>query len=557
MERKPWLAQYPSETQASLKYPSIPLPQFLKDTAEKFPGKEAMRFMGKSIRYDELWKSVLIFAGALRASGVQKGDRVAIMLPNCPQAVISYYGVLYVGAVVVQTNPLYMERELAYQLNDSGAKVMVCLDLVYPKVNNIKKETDLSNVIVTRIQDYLPMVKKLLYPFAMKKTGGLITLAKDGEFVHWNELMQMAATSDEAVAIDPHEDLALLQYTGGTTGVPKGVMLTHANLVANVCQCHAWFYKTKIGSEKFLAVVPFFHVYGMTVAMNLSIHLAGCLIMLPKFDVRQLFKTIQKEKPTIFPGAPTMYIGIVNHPELKNFDISSIQACISGSAPLPVEIQEKFEELTGGKLVEGYGLTECSPVTHANPIWGKRKFGSIGLPWPDTEAKIVDSDSEEDIPIGKIGELVVRGPQVMKGYWKRPEDTLQVLKEGWLYTGDMAYMDEEGYFYIVDRKKDVIIAGGFNIYPREIEEVLFEHVAVAEAAVIGVPDPYRGETVKAFVVLKEGAKVSEDELNQFCRSRLASYKVPRIYVFLDELPKNLIGKVLRRMLADQSKETEV
>ena len=353
--------------------------------------------------------------------------------------------------------------------------------------------------------------------------------------------------------IDAHtEDIALLQYTGGTTGFPKGVMLTHRNLVANVTMCSAWLYKCKRGEEIMLGVIPFFHVYGVTTVMILSVMQAYKMILLPKFNVETTLKTIHKERPTLFPGAPTIYIGILNYPKLSRYDLSSIDSCLSGSAPLPVEVQEEFEEATGGKLVEGYGLTESAPITHANFLWDRpRKKGSVGVPWPDTEARILSLETNEPLPPGEIGEIVVKGPQVMNGYWNRPEETEQVFKEGWLLTGDLGYMDEDGYFYVVDRKKDMIIAGGFNVYPREVEEILYEHPDVQEVVVVGIADPYRGETVKAYIVRKEGSLVSEQELNEFSRKHLAPYKVPRKYEFRHELPKTVIGKILRRVLIEE------
>ena len=348
------------------------------------------------------------------------------------------------------------------------------------------------------------------------------------------------------------EDIALLQYTGGTTGLPKGVILTHRNLISNVTMCSAWLYKCKRGEEIMLGVIPFFHVYGVTTVMILSVMQAYKMVLLPKFDVETTLKTIHKQRPTLFPGAPTIYIGILNFPKLSRYDLSSIDSCLSGSAPLPVEVQEEFEEATGGKLVEGYGLTESAPITHANFLWDRpRKKGSVGVPWPDTDARILSLETGESLPPGEIGEIVVKGPQVMSGYWNHPEETEKVLKEGWLLTGDLGYMDEEGYFYVVDRKKDMIIAGGFNVYPREVEEVLYEHPDVQEAVVVGIPDPYRGETVKAYIVRKEGSFISEQELNEFSRKHLAPYKVPRKYEFRHELPKTVIGKILRRALIDE------
>lgn len=551
---KPWIASYPQEIPASLEYPRVPLTHFLEQAVKEFPNNIALHYMGKRLTFSELLNQSYQFAHALVKRGVKKGDRVAVMLPNCPQAVIAFYGALFAGAVVVQTNPLYTERELTHQLADSGAETIVTLDLLFNRVMKVKPDTAVKNVIVTSVGDYLPFIKKLFYPFVQRKQGQNPQVQYGNGVESFLSLVKESAPTPMKMDIDPEKDLALLQYTGGTTGVAKGVMLSHKNLVANATQCKAILYKLRPGKEKILGALPFFHVYGMTTVMNMGILLAGETILIPRFDVKQILEAIHKEKPTLFPGAPTMYIALINHPDLKNYNLSSIEACISGSAPLPVEVQQRFEELTGGKLVEGYGLTESSPVTHANLIWGKRVSGSIGLPWPDTDCQIVDPGSGEELPLGQVGELAVKGPQVMLGYWNRPEETSATLRDGWLLTGDMAYMDEHGYFYIVDRKKDMIIAGGYNIYPREVEEVLFEHPAILEAAVVGVPDPYRGETVKAFVVKKKDTDVTEDELNQFCRKRLAAYKVPRLYEFREDLPKTMVGKVLRRHLQEESKK---
>ncbi|UFJ43321.1 long-chain-fatty-acid--CoA ligase [Brevibacillus humidisoli] len=551
---KPWIASYPVEVPASLEYPRVSLTYFLEQSAREFPHNHALYFMGRRITYAELLSLSYRFAHALIRRGVKKGDRVAIMLPNSPQAVISYYGALFAGAVVVQTNPLYTERELIHQISDSGAEVIVTLDLLFSRIMNVKSSTSLRRVIVTGMGEYLPALKRLVYPLVQRKQGQRPQVAYGNGVEAFSALMDEGDTSPVRVEIDPEEDLALLQYTGGTTGTAKGVMLTHQNLIANAVQTFAIIYKLKKGQEKILGALPLFHVYGMTTVMNLGIQMAAEIQLIPRFDVKEILKTIHHAKPTLFPGAPTMYIALINHPELKKYDLSSIKACVSGSAPLPLEVQQRFEELTGGRLVEGYGLTESSPVTHSNPLWGHRISGSIGLPWPDTDCRIVDPATGEVLPQGEVGELAVKGPQVMRGYWNRPEDTAAVLQDGWLLTGDMAYMDEKGYFYIVDRKKDMIIAGGYNIYPREVEEVLFEHPAVQEAAVVGVPDPYRGETVKAFVVVKPGQTASEEELDAHCRKRLAAYKVPRIYEYRSELPKTMVGKVLRRQLQEESRQ---
>ncbi|MGG3886399.1 long-chain-fatty-acid--CoA ligase [Brevibacillus panacihumi] len=551
---KPWIASYPPETAPSLEYPRVSLTHFLEQSAATYPDNNAIYFMGKRITYRELLDLSYQFANGLIKRGVKKGDRVAIMLPNVPQTVICYYGALFAGATVVMTNPLYTERELIHQLNDSGAETIITLDLLYKRVTSVRSSTPLKRLIITSIGDYLPFFKRMLYPLVQKKDGHNPQVTYGSDVEPFLSIVKESANSPVKIEVDPEHDIALLQYTGGTTGVAKGVMLTHANLIANAVQCKAVLYKLKMGRDRILGALPLFHVYGMTTVMNKGISIAAEIILVPKFDVKQMLELISKTKPTLFPGAPTMYIGLINHPDLHKYDLSSIEACVSGSAPLPVEVKNRFEELTGGKLVEGYGLTEASPVTHSNPIWGRSITGSIGLPWPDTDSRVLDPSTGEELPTGQIGELAVKGPQVMVGYWNRPEDTAAVLKDGWLLTGDMGYMDEDGYFYIVDRKKDMIIAGGFNIYPREVEEVLFEHPAVQEAAVIGVPDPYRGETVKAFVVLKQGMEASEEELEKHCREKLAAYKIPRLYEFRSELPKTMVGKVLRRQLQEEDKK---
>ncbi|WP_142344295.1 long-chain-fatty-acid--CoA ligase [Bacillus cereus] len=550
---KPWLQSYPEEIPGTISYDIQPLHGYLEKMASRYPEKKALHFLGKDVTFSDFHDKVKKFANYLQRLGVEKGDRVAIMLPNCPQSVIGYYGTLLAGGIVVQTNPLYTERELEYQLHDSGAKVILCLDLVFPRVTNVQKATRLEHIIVTRIADFLPFPKNLLYPFVQKKQTNLVVNVSESETIHLWKSVERESIANVEVPCDPENDLALLQYTGGTTGFPKGVMLTHKNLVSNTLMGAHWLYNCKEGEEVILGVLPFFHVYGMTAVMNLSIMQGYKMVLIPKFDMKMVFEAIKKHKVTLFPGAPTIYIALLNSPLLKEYDISSIEACISGSAPLPVEVQEEFERVTGGKLVEGYGLTESSPVTHGNFLWEKRVPGSIGVPWPDTEAIIMSLETGEALPPGEIGEIVVKGPQIMKGYWNKPEETAAVLQDGWLHTGDVGYMDEDGFFYVKDRKKDMIVASGFNVYPREVEEVLYEHEKVQEVVTIGVPDPYRGETVKAFVVLKEGAECTEEELDKFARKYLAAYKVPKVYEFRSELPKTTVGKILRRVLIDEEK----
>lgn len=547
VEEKPWLKNYPDEIPTHINYEEKPLHNFLIESGLKHAKKKALHFLGKELTFEEVLIEAKKTAHFLQQNGLKKGDRVASMLPNCPQAVITYYGTLMAGGIVIQVNPLYTERELEHQLQDSGAKVIVCLDILVPRVNKVRDNTDLEHVIVSAIKDYLPFPKKLVYPFIQKRQHKMSVNVVETETTHlWNKMIANTTANYQEIEIDPHVDVALIQYTGGTTGRPKGVMLTHFNLVANVNMTTSWMYKLEENKESVLGVLPFFHVYGMTTVMNLSIMFGAKMILMPQFNATEILKTIEKLKPTLFPGAPTIYIGLLNHPDINKYDLSSVKACISGSAPLPLDVQEKFEKITGGRLVEGYGLTESSPVTHANLVWDKRVNGSIGLPWPDTDAKIVDTITHTEVPIGESGELVVKGPQVMKGYWKNKEETEKVLKNGWLFTGDIGYMTEDGYFYVIDRQGDMIIAGGYNIYPREVEEVLFEHESIQEAAVVGVSDSYRGETVMALVVLKEGHQVTEKELNKFTRKSLASYKIPRIYQFVDELPKTTVGKVLKK-----------
>ncbi len=560
--QRPWLKHYPEEIPHTLNYPDQSIVQFLLDAVLRYPEHTAIHFLGKQISYRQLHDEAVRLAKGLLALGIEEGDRVAIMLPNCPQAVAAYYGVLLAGAIVVQTNPLYVERELEQQLADSGAVAILTVDLLYPRLARVRGKQpeagavpQLRSVIVTSIKDGLPFPKNLLYPIKQRKEGFKADIPYGSYgIVAYRKLLTLGLAEAELPSPARGKGLAALQYTGGTTGTPKGVMLTHRNLVANALQTVAWCYRTEEGKERFLAALPLFHVFGLTVLMNMAVLRAGTLILLPRFEAEAVIQTIGKQKPTIFPGAPTMYVALLHHKAAARSDLSSINACISGSAALPLEVQEQFERITGGKLVEGYGLTEAAPVTHCNPIWGKRKIGTIGLPFPDTEAAIIDPVTGQRLPAGELGELVVRGPQVMLGYWNKPAETAAVLQEGWLRTGDLATMDEEGYFTIKDRLKDVIIAGGFNIYPREVEEALFEHPAVKEAAVIGVKDAYRGETVKAFIVFKEGWTVSSMQLDQWCRARLAPFKVPQHYSFRESLPKTMIGKVLRRKLQEEEED---
>ncbi len=456
------------------------------------------------------------------------------------------------GAVIVQTNPIYTERELHIQLVDCGATTLITLDLLMPRVVKAIEGTAVKNVIVTSLSDGLPFPKNVLYPIKRRKEYPDLKVkykAAKG-ILRWSSVLRRGKETEICEEMESGTELAMIQYTGGTTGKPKGVMLTHANLLANTIQVAVWCYRMEQGKERYLAALPMFHVFGLTVLLNQAVYKAGTLLLVPRFDPKMVLETIRRRKPTVFPGAPTMYIALLNHPLTQEGDLGSVRICVSGAAPLPRDVQEKFERQSGGRLIEGYGLTEASPVSHCNPIWGYRKSGSIGVPLPDTDVRIVGEDSLDPLPVGEIGELVIRGPQVMTGYWNRPEETEAALQDGWLRTGDLGTMDEEGFFTIMDRKKDIILAGGFNVYPREVEEILFEHPAVKEASVMGVPDEYRGETVKAYIVLKEGWQVSEMQLDRWCRDRLAAYKVPKQYEFRESLPLSIIGKVLRRKLRD-------
>ncbi|MCL7453191.1 MAG: long-chain fatty acid--CoA ligase [Anaerolineae bacterium] len=562
---RPWLAYYDEGVPASIDYPEVALDRLLADAAAEHPDHPAIIFGGRvggrildqALTYQQLDRSVTQLAAGLQGLGVKPGDRVAIMMPNCPQFVISFYGILRAGGVAVPCNFLYSAEEIEHQLSDAGAEVLIVLSAFYQKVHSVRAQTPLRHVIVTNIKEYFPTLLRLLFTVAKEKKEGHYTELAPGEDDHW---FQSLLSEARGRALTPVErgpaDTGCLLYTGGTTGVPKGAQLTHRNLVSNAVAGLAWSHSQE-ATDITIGALPLFHSYGMTSVMNMGIAGALTMVLIPNpRDVLHIMGSIAKHRATFYPAVPTMYVAINNHPQVKEFDLSSVNVCLSGAAPLPGEVQEKFQDLTGSKLVEAYGLTETTPATHVNPI-NRNKIGFIGVPWPDTDARIVDAETgDEELPVGDIGELVIQGPQVMKGYWQQPTETANVLREHpglgpglWLHTGDIARMDEEGYFQIVDRKKDMIICGGFNVYPRDVEEVLFQHPAVAEAAVIGVPDEYRGETVKAFVVLREGMSATAEEIIAFCGEHLAKYKVPSSIAFRDELPKSAVGKVLRRELA--------
>ncbi|MDF2626721.1 MAG: long-chain fatty-acid-CoA ligase [Symbiobacteriaceae bacterium] len=544
---RPWLKAYPAGVRPHLEYPQVPAYHYLFEQIRQYPDRTALLFFGKKVSYKQLGEQIDRFAqGLIKRMGVRKGDRVGIILPNCPQNVIATVGCQRAGAIPVQFNPMYVSREIAYQVRDAGCKIMITLDLFWPKV---KEAGGAEAYVVTGMPDYLPFPLNFLFPLKTKapKVGA-------DEAVRFMDLLKEDASTFKPVGVKWTEEPAVLMYTGGTTGTSKGVMLTHYNLAANIAQIKEWLQRPENGHDTVLVVLPMFHSYGMTAALGYALATGSTCILVPKFDAKEILKLIQKYRPNSFPGVPTIYTALLHDPDITKYDLSSVEFCVSGAAPLPVELMQKFEQVTGSSILEGYGLTETSPVTHSNPMKGRRVPGSVGLPYADTDVRIIDLETGEDVPLGQEGEVLLRGPQVMKGYWNKPEETAEILKDGWLYTGDIGKMDEDGYLYIVDRKKDMIIAGGFNIYPREIDEILFQHPAVLEACSVGLSDEYRGETVKAFVVLKPGATATEQEILDFCKERLAAYKRPKAVEFIEALPKSTVGKVLRRVLAEREKE---
>ncbi len=551
--KQPWERFYDAEVLRHYAPPTGTIVDNFRETVDKFPGKDFTLFQGATIDYRTADRYTDAIAAALQERGVRKGDRVAIQLPNIPQVVLAYYGVMKAGGIVVFVSPLYTEEEIQHQINDAKPVVYITLDIIYDKrIRKIRsKLPSVRNVLLADIKSFLPAHLRQLYPIKAKKTGMLAEIRKDDPVESLDQLIDQTNPEDYKPVTVTFEDIAVLQYTGGTTGRSKGAILTHSNLANNISQLQALQYSCQPGEESILTAVPIFHVLGMTVCMNFGVKIGACLIMIPKFDIDLIVKAITRYQPTFFPGVPTMFVAFNNYPGITELDVSSIKSCFSGSAPLPEEVMRRFEQLTGSKIVEGYGLSETSPVTHVNPLYGKRKLNSIGIPIPGTEAKVCDMETGKECPPNTPGELLIRGPQVMRGYWNMTEETDRVLKDGWLRTGDVAQIDDDGYFAIVDRIKDMIIAGGFNIYPREIDEVLFTHPSIAEAVSVGIPDAYRGETVKAFIVLKEGKSLSDEDVKNFCRQHLAAFKVPTQVEFRPELPKNMVGKILRKVLRDE------
>ncbi len=546
-DSKPWLKSYEKGVPESVKYEELTMPDYLEKSAKDFPNDTAMVFVGYKLTFRQFKDQVDRFATCLTDFGVKKGDAVAILLPNSIPCVVAYYSILKLGAIAVMNNPLYSDPELEHQFSDSGSKVLITLDAVCNRMIDLRPKTKIKQIVYMGIGDFLNPIKRFLgkklkkFPFADVKAAP--------DVYRWMDCLAKYKPTPPTVKLTL-DDIAMYQYTGGTTGVSKGVILTHGNISKQVQQIDAWYPTFKKGGgNAMLGALPYFHVFGMSCSMNLSIYMGWNQILVPRPQPQPLLEAIREYKPTFTPLVPTMFIGMLNHPDLKKTDMSCIKGAFSGSAPLPVEIIHEFQKLTGAYISEGFGMTETCPVTHMNPFNGKQKVGSVGLPCSDTLARIVDlDDGVTDIPVGKPGELIIKGPQVMRGYKGMPEETANVLKDGWMYTGDIATMDEEGYFYIVDRKKDMIISGGYNVYPRDIDEVYYENPKVQEACSIGIPDPKRGENVKLFVVLKEGQTATAEEMIEYGKGHLAAYKLPTEVEFRKELPKSTVGKVLRKEL---------
>jgi long-chain acyl-CoA synthetase len=553
-ELYPWLRSYPANVDWFQKFEPSPLPSLLDRAVARFGGRPATEFLGKSITYAGLAWQVNRAAKGLSELGIGIGTRTALLLPNCPAFIVYYYAILKAGGTAVSFNPLYTVPELTVQARDASASVLVTLDLkaTFPKAKALLDAGAVEKIVVVPFQSLLPPVK-----------AALMGVFKRNDFADWRAGSGVISSREiedndgqfAAPAIDVGE-IAVLQYTGGTTGTPKGAMLTHANLSVNVQQCAAWFPGFTVdGEERFFCVIPFFHVFAMTGLMNFAISKASQMILLPRFELTQALKGISKTKPTIMAGVPTLFNALARAPDIGKYDLSSLKFCISGGAPLPLEIKRAFEKVSGCKLVEGYGLSETSPVTHVNPPAGPIKEGSIGLPVPGTRMSLRRLDNpEEEVPPGDKGEICIAGPQVMKGYWRKPEETAQSFLGEYFRTGDVGYMDDDGFTYIADRIKDLILASGFNVYPRKIEEAIYEHPAVEETIVIGIPDPYRGEAPKAFIKLKPGKQATGDEILKFLKERISKIELPAEVEFRAELPKTLVGKLSKKELKAEAAE---
>lgn len=544
----PWLTAYPANIAWDAPIHLRPLFSLLDEAEENYSDKLAIDFLGAHTTYSELADQVRSLATGLHNMGVGKGVKVGLFLPNCPQFVISYYAILKAGGTVVNYNPLYALEELQHQINDSDTSIMITLALkqLYPKVASCLGKTKLQKIIVSEFQEALPFVKRMAFPFARK--ADIVEYPQDTQHTRFADLLATEAKVLH-VNIAPENDVALLQYTGGTTGVPKGAVLTHGNLYANVVQCGLWFTGLKHGEEAIIGALPLFHVFAMTTVMNLAIRTGSAMLLHPKFDMKGILYDLHYKRPSLMPGVPTMYAAINNYKGIEKYDLTSLKMCISGGAPLPVEVKQVFEKRTGCKLIEGYGLTESSPVVCANPLFGENKEGSIGLPFPGTIMEVTDMENPDKIlGVGDVGEICIRGPQVMKEYLNKPDETAKVLRGERLHTGDIGYMDKDGYFFIVDRLKEMIISGGYKIYPRNLEEILYKHPDVLEAAVIGIPHPQRGQAPKVFLVCKEGAEARENDIRVYLREHVAAYALPHAVEFRETLPKSIIGKILKKEL---------
>ena len=555
MEGRVWHPSYDQGVLPSIDFEDLTIPRFLERSAAEYGDANALIFMNSRLTFRQLKEEVDRFATAMAGLGAGKDTKVAIQLPNLPQTVIAYYATLSLGAQAVMTNPLYVEREIEHQWNDAGCSLAVTTDFQFERrIRAIRGSLPVENYVIASIPEYLRFPLNLLAPLKLRRAAPPLTAkVEPGEGIHFMRKLIRATPPNPPKVEIAMDDVAALQYTGGTTGVSKGAMLTHRNLSCNVQQVSAWFADARRGKEVMLGALPYFHVFGMTVAMNYSMYVAAATVLMPDpRDIRRMVKSIAKHRVTLFPAVPAMFNAINNAPGVEGMDLTSVKFCFSGAAPLPVDVGKRFERMTGATIAEGFGLTETSPVTHVNPLKGRRKPGSVGIPVGETDARIVDlEDGTTEQPTGSEGELVIRGPQVMKGYWKAPDATRDVIRDGWLHTGDVARANADGYFFIVGRKKDMIIASGYNVYPDEVDGVLMAHPAVLEAATIGIPDERRGETVKSFIVLTKGRTATADELIEYCRKELAAYKVPRQIEFREELPKSTMLKVLRRKLRGQ------
>ncbi len=549
----PWGEKYPAKVPRRLEVPNLLLTEMFARSVERWGRRPAVVFYGRRWSYRELGTAVERFASALVREGVRPGDRVALVLPNCPAYPIAFFGTLRAGATVVQVSPLWVADDLEAALREADVRAAVTLEIFYPTLRGVPSGRVVPVVFVARLRQFYPWLARPFVNLFLRRDGRPTAFPKDARVRPWSHASR-AGPPAPPVQVDPARAVAVLQGTGGTTGTPKAAMLTHRNLVANVLQADAWNTTRRPGEEVFLAAVPLFHIYGLTVAFLLAIYEGGTIVFQLRPEPGEMLRLIGRYRPTQLPGVPALYAGLVRRPELPRYDLRSIRFCVSGSAPLPPEVQQAFEARTGGSLLEGYGLTEASPVTHVNPVEGERRPGSIGVPVPETEQRVVDPERRTVLPAGEVGELEVRGPQVMAGYFRRPEESRAVLSEdGWLRTGDLARIDPDGYAYLVDRLKDVILVGGLNVYPGEVEAVLRGHPAVAEVAVVGAPDPVLGEVPRAYVVLRPGATATADALIDLVRGRLAHYKAPRAVEFRAQLPKSPILKVLRRQLREEAR----